>query len=1252
MEDIIYFKTKLLILLSKQQGELLSNNLNFKMISDYQELIKILEEVNSFPKENIFKFLYSYEKNINQILYDYDETIKVDNFKLKNEFDEYYYFDLLIMDEEEIVNYEFNFDLINNNYKIVKNDNNKYKIVIISKILLDITNNFCSTDNYDEEIYGTQIAEIKNELNSNIKNNIYCFDELNIDINENKIKNTKLDDLYLEIIISLINSNKFNDFNYIYNILNQMEIEKIDIAETLLPSLTEVLNEENNNIKSYIIEKEEDLYKEQIINFYFILFKYILKKIIYLYQIPLLIKIRKQILNIIKSKKISYNKLNKEMQDRLKYVLETFVDSDYYLQSNIKEILMKLNEVLNYYQYYYFESKKEDIQKIQEDIKNKNINSEYLKYYEEAVKKNNIYPLIKYVYFTSKNADITETSLKNKLKDWENVYTSIKNCKIKRIKNKDSIYKYFNDKNNHGVLLKIFTQEQIDFLISNINVKKQEMQKEKEKEKEEEKAEKEIEKKKEKDEPTEEGNKNGDPNESKEAAPVPVPNPESFNQNMICNKNNPQEKIKQDNKNQMNELSTKDKTYESIQYDKNGKPIQKKSYFNFNPELSKISERIFEKLCLEISYKDYKINYENITFGVNNIKLPVEKFEQFISNISYLKKEELKPDDKIMLNNLIKLLDFFEELKFRIKIEYQGEEPLTFEINLAYNTNNDNYNNIFNIEALYRFNDIKNRNITTYIDKNILINGTNSLEQGFSYMILYINSKRKKKDNSLLYIKQNNNLKKEERKEQNEGSENNKEDENKVSSFLEVPKINKKASEMAILEIIKIIENKCSYNGFIKELSNGYFAYIKSDNYLVIIDSDFNPIMDINEYGERIINICDMLPVVDNNSNNNSLNNSSNNAINVSNEKEKDINNSQSMDTKTSSKIYKNGNNENVDEKLNKKEKESVKNINSVSTKDKSENKGKTDEKNNKKDTKKGPDLQIALCGNKELYLTSLYLELLEQSTERYPISNIFGFSAIEMKKNNYVVVGKKGISYLVNLFTSTTSENVIIQEKVAYFNSIRINDNMIALVSNSIYPEGQDILNFLNLKKKKLYQNEVKGYSFILSPNGLELISESIKSDKYLLCACKKYSNSQKNGILLVNCQIAPNTTAEKEKFIDTDNFEVHCFCPILNVIDNEDSKEAKIEQTNFLLVGGFDNDLREGVIRLYKIYYGDKASITDIEYLQDIPFKEKENIDEFNGPVNCLIQSKKTGNILASCYNGNIYLLTPPNINYYLKT
>ena len=211
--------------------------------------------------------------------------------------------------------------------------------------------------------------------------------------------------------------------------------------------------------------------------------------------------------------------------------------------------------------------------------------------------------------------------------------------------------------------------------------------------------------------------------------------------------------------------------------------------FNFVSALLNFSKRIFEKFCLEISYKDNKFNYENITFGEDNIKLSIEEFEQLIFNISYLKMEDLRNEnDKIMLKNLLKLFDFFEELKFRIRTEYQGEESLYFEINLANNTNNDNNNNnIFNIDALYKFNDTKNKCISTYIDKKILTNRTNSLEQGFNYMILNINSKRKKKE----YVKQNNNLKNAEKKEKNEANVNNKEDEYKALPFLEVPKIKK-----------------------------------------------------------------------------------------------------------------------------------------------------------------------------------------------------------------------------------------------------------------------------------------------------------------------------------------------------------------------------------------------------------------------------------------------------------------------------
>jgi hypothetical protein len=219
------------------------------------------------------------------------------------------------------------------------------------------------------------------------------------------------------------------------------------------------------------------------------------------------------------------------------------------------------------------------------------------------------------------------------------------------------------------------------------------------------------------------------------------------------------------------------------------------------------------------------------------------------------------------------------------------------------------------------------------------------------------------------------------------------------------------------------------------------------------------------------------------------------------------------------------------------------------------------------------------------------------------------------------------------------------------------------------------------------------------MSPNGLELMPklDTTKNNRILLCACKKYTKEQQNGILLVNPQLGDNQNVEKP-FYSTGNFEVYCFCPILNKKEKKQKKEKKeiimrnendydefyerrekngseersemiqeinefndknnndneqyiFEDTNYFLCGGFDEDRREGTIKLYKTIYGEKAYNTRIEYIQDIYFKKQKDIEGFNGPINCLTQSKKTGNILASCYNGNIYLLTPPNINYYLE-
>ena len=46
-----------------------------------------------------------------------------------------------------------------------------------------------------------------------------------------------------------------------------------------------------------------------------------------------------------------------------------------------------------------------------------------------------------------------------------------------------------------------------------------------------------------------------------------------------------------------------------------------------------------------------------------------------------------------------------------------------------------------------------------------------------------------------------------------------------------------------------------------------------------------------------------------------------------------------------------------------------------------------------------------------------------------------------------------------------------------------------------------------------------------------------------------------------------------------------------------------------------------------------------------------ETQKIEYFDGPISCIYQSKITGNILISFYNGKVYLCTPPKIDYYIS-
>ena len=70
--------------------------------------------------------------------------------------------------------------------------------------------------------------------------------------------------------------------------------------------------------------------------------------------------------------------------------------------------------------------------------------------------------------------------------------------------------------------------------------------------------------------------------------------------------------------------------------------------------------------------------------------------------------------------------------------------------------------------------------------------------------------------------------------------------------------------------------------------------------------------------------------------------------------------------------------------------------------------------------------------------------------------------------------------------------------------------------------------------------------------------------------------------------------------------------------------------------------------MIKLYKVNYGIEYDQTTIDYIQDIVFDKY--FKDFKGAVSCITQSSKEGDILVSCWDGNVYLFGNINIDHYL--
>ena len=313
--------------------------INIQKINEEEENIEIqkFETFYNLDKLNTIKFLFYYKSSVHKYLYDSEKCIELKDGTENLSY--YFYLILLINDNKGLFNYIYSFRYIQIINDKNKNNNDIYNKVIMSKIILELINNYLQ---FEED--NNDIINLKDENNNIIDNNIHIFNELNLYWN-NEYKKLNVENIYLDIIKSLIKNNKFEDYNYTYNILRQLEIESIEISKIFSNKIYNIFIEYENIIKKYYISQEDDLYDNKKINFYFILLKYILKDSFFIYQITFLLKTRIFIIKLLNSNSNIFSNTNNtdnELEEKLKFIIKIITDSKYYMKK-----YYKLNNINN-----------------------------------------------------------------------------------------------------------------------------------------------------------------------------------------------------------------------------------------------------------------------------------------------------------------------------------------------------------------------------------------------------------------------------------------------------------------------------------------------------------------------------------------------------------------------------------------------------------------------------------------------------------------------------------------------------------------------------------------------------------------------------------------------------------------------------------------------------------------------------------------------------------------------------------------
>ena len=338
------------------------------LLNDYREINSLL------PLEKSTKVFYFNKIKTHNILYDSDEIIEIKD-RLRKDLSFDFYLSSLIDTEPELINYKFLINYVKEFSKIKKYKEGKYLNLIKSIITIKYINNYQNSD-LDEDIDSDGASLIKKESENWIQNHISFIKENFPELKGDNIYEMSIEKIYIDIIIYIIKNNKLFDYDFCYDIIEQIDLDLIDIqfmeSETKFNKILEILDTKNDYIKNYIIKNFEDIKDENKINCYYILMKYFFKSSIYIYYIPLLFQVHKKIIEFIKTKDFSSITFEKQsIKERFEYVIKAYSDLDYYYYSIY---LNKISDITNYAEKKCNWDIKDDELRIKNDLDFKNIN--------------------------------------------------------------------------------------------------------------------------------------------------------------------------------------------------------------------------------------------------------------------------------------------------------------------------------------------------------------------------------------------------------------------------------------------------------------------------------------------------------------------------------------------------------------------------------------------------------------------------------------------------------------------------------------------------------------------------------------------------------------------------------------------------------------------------------------------------------------------------------------------------------------